>query len=190
MKWFSRIRQFFKKGTLRRTLIFYLLIACLIPPAMLAGYTYSSMHSILKHKISAGIEASLRQEATGIENLLSNLDFVSKQFALDGQTAARVNEYMSSTSLSEKVAMIEQIEATFNVVNFTAGNSGAQMGGWFKREIKSVSDLILRRSCRQRKRLLPICYLKVLPRMRLLSRLTSNGVRFAPRFTGGMRSMS
>jgi len=124
MKWFSRIKQFFKKGTLRRTLIFYLLIACLIPPLMLAVYTYSSMHSILKHKISAGIEASLKQEATGIENLLSNLDFVSKQFALDGQTAARVNEYMSTTSLSEKVAMIEQIEATFNVVNFTNPNVG------------------------------------------------------------------
>jgi len=124
MKSVSRIKQLFKKGTLRRTLIIYLLIACLIPPSILAGYTYSSMHSILQHKISAGIEASLRQEAMGIENLLSNLDFVSKQFALDGQTAARVNEYMSTTSLSEKVAMIEQIEATFNVVNFTNPNVG------------------------------------------------------------------
>src|SRR5690606_7173112 len=119
MKPVLRIKQFFKKGTLRRTLIIYLLIACLIPPSILAGYTYSSMHSILQHKISAGIEASLRQEAMGIENLLSNLDFVSKQFALVEQTAARVNEYMSTTRLSEKVDLIDQIDATFNVVNFT-----------------------------------------------------------------------
>src|SRR5690606_6682350 len=69
-------------------------------------------------------EARLRQEAMGIENLLSNLDFGSKQFVLDGQTAARVNEYMSTTSLTEKEAMIEQIEATFNVVNFTNTKGG------------------------------------------------------------------
>lgn len=29
----------------------------------------------------------------------------------------------------------------FNVIQFPAGNTGAQMGGWFRREISSVSDL-------------------------------------------------
>lgn len=29
----------------------------------------------------------------------------------------------------------------FNVIQFPAGNTGAQMGGWFRREITSVSDL-------------------------------------------------
>ena len=29
----------------------------------------------------------------------------------------------------------------FNIINFPAGNSGAQMGGWFKKEIKSANDL-------------------------------------------------
>ncbi|HSJ14310.1 MAG TPA: TRAP transporter substrate-binding protein DctP [Longimicrobiales bacterium] len=31
--------------------------------------------------------------------------------------------------------------ADFNVVNFPAGNTGAQMGGWFKREISTLADL-------------------------------------------------
>lgn len=31
--------------------------------------------------------------------------------------------------------------ADFNVINFSAGNSGAQIRGWFKREIQSVADL-------------------------------------------------
>ncbi len=31
--------------------------------------------------------------------------------------------------------------ADFNIINFPAGNTGGQMGGWFKREINSVSDL-------------------------------------------------
>jgi TRAP-type mannitol/chloroaromatic compound transport system substrate-binding protein len=29
----------------------------------------------------------------------------------------------------------------YNVINFPAGNTGAQMGGWFRKEIKSVADL-------------------------------------------------
>ena len=36
---------------------------------------------------------------------------------------------------------IQKIYADFNIINFPGGNTGAQMGGWFKREIKSVSDL-------------------------------------------------
>ena len=29
----------------------------------------------------------------------------------------------------------------YNVINFPAGNTGAQMGGWFRKEIKTVADL-------------------------------------------------
>ncbi|MGB7445166.1 MAG: TRAP transporter substrate-binding protein [Coleofasciculaceae cyanobacterium] len=36
---------------------------------------------------------------------------------------------------------MQKVYADFNVINFPAGNTGVQMGGWFKREIKSVSDL-------------------------------------------------
>ena len=31
--------------------------------------------------------------------------------------------------------------ADFNVINFPAGNTGVQMGGWFKREINSLNDM-------------------------------------------------
>src|SRR4051812_127628 len=30
---------------------------------------------------------------------------------------------------------------TYNIVSFAAGNTGAQMGGWFRKEIKTVADL-------------------------------------------------
>ncbi|MGQ4646517.1 TRAP transporter substrate-binding protein DctP [Lyngbya aestuarii] len=36
---------------------------------------------------------------------------------------------------------MQQLYADFGVINFPAGNTGTQMGGWFKREIKSVADL-------------------------------------------------
>lgn len=36
---------------------------------------------------------------------------------------------------------MQKLYSDFNVINFPAGNTGAQMGGWFKRDIKSVADL-------------------------------------------------
>jgi TRAP-type mannitol/chloroaromatic compound transport system substrate-binding protein len=36
---------------------------------------------------------------------------------------------------------MQKLYADFNVINFPAGNTGAQMGSWFKRPINSVNDL-------------------------------------------------
>lgn len=82
------------------------------------------MHSILTHKIRAGIDASLKQEAMGLENVLSNLDFVSKQFALDGQTAEKVKAYLNTRKVTEKAEMMKDIEESLNVINFTNPNLG------------------------------------------------------------------
>jgi TRAP-type mannitol/chloroaromatic compound transport system substrate-binding protein len=37
--------------------------------------------------------------------------------------------------------LLREFYAQANVVNFVMGNTGAQMGGWFRKEIKSVADL-------------------------------------------------
>ena len=124
LRFFRKMPHPFKSGTLRRTLVIYLLIACMFPPILFSAFTYSSLHSILTHKIRAGIDASLKQEATGLENVLSNLDFVSKQFALDGQTAERVNAYLNAKKLTEKADMMKEIEESLNIVNFTNPNLG------------------------------------------------------------------
>ena len=36
---------------------------------------------------------------------------------------------------------MHQLYSDFNVINFPAGNTGAQMGGWFKKEVQSLTDL-------------------------------------------------
>ncbi|MCT7982937.1 TRAP transporter substrate-binding protein [Laspinema sp. A4] len=36
---------------------------------------------------------------------------------------------------------IQRLYSDFNIINFPAGNTGVQMGGWFKRQINSVRDL-------------------------------------------------
>jgi TRAP-type mannitol/chloroaromatic compound transport system substrate-binding protein len=37
--------------------------------------------------------------------------------------------------------IVNEVLAKFNVVSFAAGNSGCQMGGWFRKEINTVEDL-------------------------------------------------
>ena len=37
--------------------------------------------------------------------------------------------------------LMREFYSRFNFINFSAGNTGAQMGGWFRKEIKSVKDL-------------------------------------------------
>jgi TRAP-type mannitol/chloroaromatic compound transport system substrate-binding protein len=37
--------------------------------------------------------------------------------------------------------LMREFYAKYNMVNFPAGNTGAQMGGWFRKEIKSLKDL-------------------------------------------------
>jgi TRAP-type mannitol/chloroaromatic compound transport system substrate-binding protein len=36
--------------------------------------------------------------------------------------------------------LMREFYAKYNIVNFPAGNTGAQMGGWYRKEIKSVAD--------------------------------------------------
>ncbi len=37
--------------------------------------------------------------------------------------------------------LMREFYANFNIVNFVGGNTGAQMGGWWRKEIKSLADL-------------------------------------------------
>src|SRR6188472_494383 len=37
--------------------------------------------------------------------------------------------------------LMREFYANYNIVNFPAGNTGTQMGGWFRKEIKSQADL-------------------------------------------------
>lgn len=36
---------------------------------------------------------------------------------------------------------MQKVYSDFNIINFPAGNTGGQMAGWFKREVKSLADL-------------------------------------------------
>lgn len=55
-----------------------------------------------------------------------------------GLNAAEMNGWMY---YGNGLELYEQLYAPFDVIPFPAGNTGAQMGGWYNREINSVEDL-------------------------------------------------
>ena len=64
--------------------------------------------------------------------------------ALEILTAFGLNAQQQNAWLYEGggLAKLQELYAAkFNVIQFPAGNTGVQMGGWFRREINTVQDL-------------------------------------------------
>jgi two-component system sensor histidine kinase YesM len=122
----SRIfqRQPLASRSLRRTLVIYLIIGSLLPLTLLGVITYFSIYSILTNKIQSGISASLKQEAASLENTISNLDFASKQFALDGQIVDEVANFLQESQVYKKSQLMASINQKINLVNFTNPDLG------------------------------------------------------------------
>ena len=55
-----------------------------------------------------------------------------------GLTARQLNAWLY---YGEGMELMRSLFADFNIVNFPGGNTGVQMGGWFRRQINSLSDL-------------------------------------------------
>ena len=64
-------------------------------------------------------------------------------FAIDtaipfGMNARQTNAWMYR---GNGMKLLREFFAAYNIVNFPLGNSGTQMGGWFRKEIKSMADM-------------------------------------------------
>ena len=55
-----------------------------------------------------------------------------------GMNARQQNAWMYSGG---GMALMREFYRDYNIINFPAGNTGAQMGGWFRKEVKTVADL-------------------------------------------------
>jgi TRAP-type mannitol/chloroaromatic compound transport system substrate-binding protein len=55
-----------------------------------------------------------------------------------GLNARQINGWMME---GNGMKLMREFYANYNIVNFIGGNTGAQMGGWWRKEIKSLADL-------------------------------------------------
>ncbi|MEC0169685.1 sensor histidine kinase [Paenibacillus graminis] len=113
------LRQTPAGQSLRTTLVIYLLVGTLLPLLIVGIVSYTSIYSILSGKIGSGIRASLQQEALILENAIDNLDFASKQFALDGQIVEEMSSFLEEKQIYRKSRIMNSINQKINLVNFT-----------------------------------------------------------------------
>jgi TRAP-type mannitol/chloroaromatic compound transport system substrate-binding protein len=64
-------------------------------------------------------------------------------FALDGQIPFGMNSRQMTAWIYDGggLQLLREFYRDYNIVNFACGNTGTQMGGWFRKEIKSVDDI-------------------------------------------------
>lgn len=67
----------------------------------------------------------------------------NKAFSIDtaipfGLNARQMNAWYS---VGDGLTLSRELFAKYNIINFPGGNTGVQMGGWFRKEIKALDDL-------------------------------------------------
>src|SRR3954468_20937248 len=64
-------------------------------------------------------------------------------FAIGGAIPFGLNSRQMSawTFEGNGLKLMREFYAHYNMINFACGNTGAQMGGWYRKEIKSVKDI-------------------------------------------------
>ncbi|PPE68440.1 TRAP transporter substrate-binding protein [Caldimonas thermodepolymerans] len=64
-------------------------------------------------------------------------------FAIGGAIPFGMNSRQMTAWMHEGNGMklMREFYANYNIINFSGGNTGAQMGGWFRKEIKSLADM-------------------------------------------------
>jgi TRAP-type mannitol/chloroaromatic compound transport system substrate-binding protein len=64
-------------------------------------------------------------------------------FALDGQIPFGMNSRQMTAWMKDGggLALLREFYREYNIVNFPCGNTGTQMGGFFRKEIKSLADM-------------------------------------------------
>ncbi len=64
-------------------------------------------------------------------------------FAIGGAIPFGLNSRQMTawTFQGNGLSLMREFYAKYNIVNFPCGNTGAQMGGWMRKEIRSVADL-------------------------------------------------
>jgi two-component system sensor histidine kinase YesM len=119
-----RTPRFRLRHSLRYKLIVILSVSTLIPLLLIGSVSYLSIYSILQNKVEKGVKQTLRQEIKGLEEVLTQLDFASKQLAIDGDIGMSFEQYFAAGDIYDKRVYQKEIERSLSLINYTNANLG------------------------------------------------------------------
>jgi len=104
------------------------------------------IHSYPAGEIVPGLQVlDATQQGTVQVGQTASYYYVGKHpaFAFDAAVPFGLTSRQQTAWLTEGggLELLNELFAEFNILSFSSGNTGAQMGGWFKREVQSLADL-------------------------------------------------
>ncbi|AZN41891.1 sensor histidine kinase [Paenibacillus albus] len=113
-----------KAKSLKNRLILIVLLSALIPLALLGWVSYLSIEEITSKKIESGLFNSLNQGNFNLNSTLNNIDYASLQLTNEGSVGQRMNDYLTTDNIYQKLELGQSIQQNLNLVNFTNPNLG------------------------------------------------------------------
>jgi two-component system sensor histidine kinase YesM len=118
------IRKWIWPNSLKKRLFIVLMLISLLPLTATVLYTYQTIYEIEDNKIRAGLMASLEKERSNLEDVLNNMDYASKQYAIYGRIVDGLQEFMDSDNNYRRTEMFSMITKDMNFVNYANPNLG------------------------------------------------------------------
>jgi TRAP-type mannitol/chloroaromatic compound transport system substrate-binding protein len=112
--------------------------------AMSGGKFEISVHAPGELMPALGIVDALQQGSVEMGHTCGYYYFGKDEtFALGCSIPFGLNSRQMTSWMLEGngLKLMREFYAKYNIINFLGGNTGAQMGGWFRKEIKSVADM-------------------------------------------------
>ncbi|SFS55858.1 sensor histidine kinase [Paenibacillus sp. BC26] len=105
--------------TLKHRLFAMLALSVIIPLTLIGLISFYGIYNVLQNKVEKGVEKSLEQERKGIESILSNLDYSSRQLAFEGKVGKDLKSYLTTADPLDRKELADEIEDYISLINYT-----------------------------------------------------------------------
>ncbi|MBP1990499.1 sensor histidine kinase [Paenibacillus eucommiae] len=109
--------------SLKNRLTIMLIVAIMIPLALIGTISYASIYSVLENKAERGVRSNLHQVMLSLGGTLDQLNHASQQLALDGRIGKNLDRYLSA-DVYEKKQLHDEIKNELSLVTFTNPSMG------------------------------------------------------------------
>lgn len=117
-RWVARARSLLPY-TLKTRLLVMLILSVTIPLLLIGAISYYGIYTLLQNKVERGVEKNLEQERNGLESVLGNLDYSSRQLAFEGKVGKDLATYLQTDDPVDKQELGDEIEDYIALINYT-----------------------------------------------------------------------
>lgn len=118
---FDWFYNFKKQISLKKWLYAVFILSALIPLILIGTISYFTIFSIQEENVDNAILSNLQQTKIDLEKTLDNIDYASKQLALDGKVGEKLERYQQTKkdNVFDKYELSKEIKDSINLIYYT-----------------------------------------------------------------------